>query len=66
MACSCSKNNNFTAESPLILGEPTGEPAQKFRSTITFHNMKVGSTFWATGSGVQSMIHSTWIVPISD
>lgn len=66
MACGCSKNNNYTAEAPLILGEPTGLPAQRFRSTITFHSMKVGSIFWASGSGVQSMIHSTWIVPVSD
>ena len=66
MACACSKNNNFTEDSPLILGEPNGQPAQMYRSTITFHNMKVGSKFWATGSGVDSMVHATWIVPVSE
>ena len=64
MACGCSRSKTYTEGSPLVLGDATGEPAQHYRTSISFMGMKANSTFWATGEGVGPMVSAGWLTPL--
>lgn len=64
MGCGCSKARTFTESSPLMLGEPNGDPVVQYRNTVSIMGLKANSTFWATGSGVAAMVSAGWLVVV--
>lgn len=62
MACGCSKGNKYNESNPLVLGDPNEFAAVRVRSTVTLQGIRVGSTFWVTGSGVAGMVSAKFLV----
>jgi len=61
MACGCAKRR-YSADDPLIVGEPNGEPARRIRFTVAFMGQASGSEQWVTGDGVNQMIDNNWFL----
>ena len=64
MGCGCNKIRYYSETSPLVLGDPDGEPAIHVRATITIMGLRAGSEFWVSGSGVAPMIDANWLQAI--
>jgi hypothetical protein len=64
MGCGCNKVRTYSESSPLVLGEPTGEPPINVRATVTVMGLRANSEFWVAGTGVPAMIDAGWLVGI--
>lgn len=61
MGCGCNKIRVYSATSPLVVGEPSAEPAINVRATITIMGLRAGSEFWVAGTGVPPMVEANWL-----
>lgn len=63
MACSCAKKKS-SAEDPIVLGEPTGEPPLEAFATITLLGARAGERVWVTGAQVPALLDGGWLRPV--
>lgn len=64
MSCvGCTEELGHLETAPLVIGEPNGAPAARYRVDAPILGRARGTLVWLTGAGVAPFIDGLWLVP---